>query len=317
MRLEAQKALPGLIALALIAATGITLSRPRVITGNPTGEIPLVMPDQLGGYKAERLFFCTSDQCSRAFRESAITSVTNGVTTLASTCPECGTTLSPISIGEAKLLPDNTPIFRREYVREGHPDIQATVVFSGIERRSIHRPQVCLVSQGNRITDEYPYDVKIGKNSTLRIRVLEIQQAFGSKDEKEKQTIVSSVYAYWLFNPERETDSHLERFLHMAIDNSFRNYRPRWAYVSICLNRDPRKPDDWKRELDEFVPLLYPVLQDVRTKLDAQRNITTVIQGQSADLNQYSGKTGDVTDSPYRKDPPQKQAEDKPEPSVK
>jgi hypothetical protein len=297
LRLEAKKTLPGLIALALIVGCGVFLSRPRVIYGNPTGEVPLELPAEIGGYKAEQLLFCTSDQCSRAFRESDLLLTTNGVSEVRASCPNCGSPLAPISIGEAKLLPDNTPIFRREYIREGHPAIQTTVVFSGIERRSIHRPQVCLVSQGNRITNEYPYDVKVGGGKTLRMRVLDIQQVFGNADGT--QSVLSAVYAYWLFNPERETDSHLRRFLYMAIDNSFRGYRPRWGYATISFERDLRDPDAWKRQLDEFVPLLYPVLEDVRQKLNAQRNITTVIRRSSSEINTYEGKTGDVTENPH------------------
>lgn len=297
MRFEAKKTLPGLIALILIVGCGVYLSRPRVIYGNPTGEVPLEMPAELGGYKAERLLFCSNDQCSRAFKESELMVATNGVVEARTACPNCGSPLAPISIGEAKLLPDNTPIFRREYIRQGHPPIQATVVFSGIERRSIHRPQVCLVSQGNRITNEYPYDVKVGDGKTLRIRVLDIQQVYGNEDGTK--SIQSAVYAYWLFNPERETDSHLRRFLYMAIDNSFRSYRPRWGYATISFERDLRDPDAWKRQLDEFVPLLYPVLEDVRQKLDAQRNITTTIHRSSSEVNRYEGETGDVTENPH------------------
>ena len=299
MRIKAAKIIPGLVVLALIVATGHYLSRPRVISGNPTGEIPLEMPKKLGEYTSERVIFCMSDQCSRAFRESTLNIETNGAIQTAANCPVCGSDLSTVSIGEMKLLPDNTPIFRREYVREGSPSVQATVVFSGIERRSIHRPQICLVSQGNRITNEYDYEVKNGTDSTLDVKVLELQQFF--EEENGSKTFVSSIYAYWLFNPERETNSHLRRFLIMAIDNSLRNYRPRWGYVSISIVRDPRKPDAWKQQLDEFVPLFYPVIEDVRKKLDAQREITTIIQGRSAEINVYEGETGDVTENPYKR----------------
>lgn len=294
MRAQAAKALPGLIALALVVGTGLYLGRPRTITGNPTGEIPLEMPATLGGYTAERILFCTNDQCSRAYRESQLAAATNAPAS--SACPACGSSLSPISIGEAKLLPDNTPIFRREYVQEGRPAVQATVVFSGIERRSIHRPQVCLVSQGNRITNEYPYDVDLGGGRTLRLRVLEIQQIYGGEDGEK--TVVPSTYAYWLFNPERETDSHLRRFIHMAVDNALRGYRPRWGYVSISFARTSPDPDEWKRQLDEFVPLIHPVLDDVRKKLDAQRNIVTVIRRSSSEINVKPVGAEDVTDHP-------------------
>lgn len=299
MRIKAAEAVPGLIAVFLIVGTGIFLSRPRIISGNPTGEIPLEMPTEIGGYRAERMLFCVNDQCSRAFRASTLQVETNGIIQTATQCPVCNADLSPVSIGEMKLLPDNTPIFRREYVREGSPSVQATVVFSGIERRSIHRPQICLVSQGNRITHEYDYTVKNGPVSTLEIKILELQQTFEKEDGTKER--IASIYAYWLFNPERETNSHWERFLYMAIDNSLRNYRPRWGYVSISIIRDPKKPNVWKQQLDEFVPLFYPVIEDVRRKLDAQRTITTVIHGRSSEINVYEGETGDVTQNPYKR----------------
>lgn len=299
MRIKAAKMIPGLVVFALITATGFYLSRPRVISGNPTGEIPLEMPAKLGNYTSERVMFCVSDQCSRAFRESTLSIEVDGILQPATNCPICGSELAHISIGEMKLLPDNTPIFRREYIREGSPAVQATVVFSGIERRSIHRPQICLVSQGNRITNEYDYEIKTGPNTTLNVKILELQQSF--EEDDGSKTFISSIYAYWLFNPERETNSHLRRFLYMAIDNSLRNYRPRWGYVSITIVRDPRNPDAWKQQLNEFVPLFYPVIQDVREKLDAQRSIPTVIQGRSAEINVYEGETGDVTENPYNR----------------
>jgi len=297
VRIQAAKAIPGLTAFVLIAGTGLLLSRPRVITGNPTGAIPLTMPAELAGYRAERVLFCVSDQCSRAFRESALRVETNGVVETATACLVCASPLAPISIGEMKLLPDNTPIFRREYIREGSPSVQATVVFSGIERRSIHRPQICLVSQGNRITNEYDYEVMNGPDTTLQVKVLELQQVF--EDEAGTPFSVFSIYAYWLFNPERETNSHWRRFLHMAVDNAIRSYRPRWGYVSISIPYDPRTPETWKQQLNEFVPLFYPVMEDVRRKLDAQRNITTVIHGRSSEINVYDGETGDVTENPH------------------
>ena len=143
MRAQAEKALrrlaaalPGLAAAALLAGAAILLSGPRTVYGNPTGEVPLDLPDELGPWRAERVYYCTSNQCARSWLQSQLPGEP-------ASCPECGAPLAGISLGEINLLPDATPIFRRVYRRAGHPDIMATVVFSGNERRSIHRPQVC------------------------------------------------------------------------------------------------------------------------------------------------------------------------------
>lgn len=260
------------------------------------------------------LFFCTNDQCARSFTLTELqenypdfeqdatlvlmspdvndtTSPTSAIIITEDDydklkCPVCGSPLSQISIGEIKLLPENTPIFRRLYKRAGHPDIQATIVFSGIERRSIHRPQVCLVSQGSRITNEYTYQQKVSDTKTLPIKILEVSHAYTQPDGSKH--IVSSIYAYWLFNPEREEHEHLARFWHMAKDNALYNYRPRWAYVSLTLPRDPQNPDGWQQELDDFVPRLYPTLEDVREKMREDRKIGITIE-RSADANFYEG----------------------------
>ena len=292
MRAQAEKALrrlaaalPGLAAAALLVGVAILLSGTRTIYGNPTGEVPLELPDALGPWRAERVSYCTSNQCARSWIESELGDA-------ADRCPACGAPLAGISLGEINLLPDSTPIFRRVYRRAGHPDIMATVVFSGIERRSIHRPQVCLVGQGNRILDEYTRptrDSLADPDATAPLRVLEI--AHPDLDPVTGRAVSQSlgVYAYWLFNPERETVHHLSRFARMMFDNCFRAYRPRWGYASISLARDPARPDAWQEELDEFLPRFHPLIDDVRAKLDAGRGVPTVLAGFSADANVYAG----------------------------
>ena len=308
MRLEAKKALPGLIALVLIVATALFLARPRILYGNPTGEVPLVLPDRLGPYEGEDLYFCSSEQCGRPFKLSELEKAagegeTNAVPASAAApgdlpavahavgrvCPLCGSPLSLVSVGEMNLLPDSTPVFRRIYHRPGGPELTVTVVFSGIERRSIHRPQRCLVSQGNRITDEYSRDCVNGPGSHMELRILEFgRPALGGADP-------GNIYAYWLFNPERETVHHTERFLWMMYDNCFRAYRPRWGYASIAMARDRSRPEAWQQELDAFLPHLYPVLEDVRRQLDAQRGVTVRLEEGSAAANVYEGEGDAVT----------------------
>ena len=314
MRAQAEKALrrlaaslPGLAAAALLAGAAILLSGARTVYGNPTGVVPLELPDSLGPWRAERVFYCTSNQCARSWLQSQLPAsptapvgepedIQHSAFGIQHSCPECGAPLAGISLGEITLLPDSTPIFRRVYRRAGHPDIMATVVFSGIERRSIHRPQRCLVAQGNRILDEYTRptrDSLADPDATAPLRVLEI--AHPDLDPVTGRAVSQSlgVYAYWLFNPERETVHHLSRFARMMFDNCFRAYRPRWGYASISLSRDPARPDAWQEELDEFLPRFHPIIGDVRAKLDADRSVPTVLEGFSAEANVYA-----VTNAP-------------------
>ena len=298
MRAQAEKALrrlaaalPGLAAAALLAGAAILLSGPRTVYGNPTGEVPLELPDELGPWRAERVYYCTSNQCARSWLQSQLPGEP-------ASCPECGAPLAGISLGEINLLPDSTPIFRRVYRRAGHPDIMATVVFSGIERRSIHRPQVCLVGQGNRILDEYTRPTRASladPDATAPLRVLEIAHA--DLDPATGKAVSQSlgIYAYWLFNPERETVHHLSRFARMMFDNCFRAYRPRWGYASISIARDPARPDEWQDALDEFIPRFRPLIDGVRARLDAERAIPLRLEGFSAGANVYEGTNAPVS----------------------
>jgi hypothetical protein len=160
------------------------------------------------------------------------------------------------------MLPKDTPIFRKVYHAPNQPDIQCTLVFSGTERMSIHKPQVCLVSQGNRIINEYDYQVAVTSERRMPIRIIEIMQEY--TNSKGKRIAESAIYAYWFFSPERETNSHLQRLLWMAYDNAVRNYRPRWAYVSLAIPADPMRPDSFGAVLDDFVPRLYPITEALR-----------------------------------------------------
>ena len=269
MQARVKKALPGLVCLLMLAGTILLLARPRALSGDPTGEVPLALPDELGAWHGRDLLFCTSDQCGRSYVAPDLPPAAEDGSRA---CPECGSPLSPVSPGERNLLPASTPIFRRVYSRPGHPDLTATVVFSGMERRSIHRPQICLKAQGNRITDEYTHLARTGPDGTLPVRVLEL-----SHPGRDGETGTSSVYAYWLFNPERETDSHLERFAIMTVDNVLRSYRPRWGYASVSVPRDPARPGAWKAELDAFLAAFRPLVDRCRADMDARRDRTVVV----------------------------------------
>lgn len=262
-RLERARFLPHLIVLAAILGTYGFLSLPRNLRGNPDGPIPLVLPEALGPYTGEDLLFCQNDQCGRVFRISELPPPEDpGAPRV---CPTCTNALASISIGETKMLPKGTPIFRKVYRAVDRPDIQTTLVFSGSERMSIHKPQVCLVSQGNQIVNEYEYDVAVSETHRMPVRVIEMVQRHA--DAQGRQVTSYAIYAYWFFNPERETTRHAERLFWMAYDNGLRNYRPRWAYVSLAMAVDPGRPEAFKAVLDDFVPRLYPITERLRADL--------------------------------------------------
>ncbi len=263
-RMEATHFLPHLTVLATVLLTYAYLAQPRVLRGNPDGPIPLELPEQLGPYSAEGLLFCQNGQCARVFRMSELETGPDEP----GLCLSCGSALSPISIGEARMLPKGTPIFRKVYSAKDRPEIQTTIVFSGSERMSIHRPQVCLVSQGNRIVNEYDYQVSVSDDRRMPIRVIELVQNYTNRHGEWVSEY--AVYAYWFFSPERETTSHFQRLFWMAYDNAMRNYRPRWAYVSLAMAVNPAQPESFQQALDDLVPRLYPITERLRAEFRKQ-----------------------------------------------
>jgi hypothetical protein len=254
----ATRFLPHLIVLSAVCATAVFLARPRELRGNPDGPIPLELPEQLGPYTADNLWFCHNDQCARAFLESALPAAAPE----GRLCPSCTNALHAISLGEAKMLPRGTPIFRKVYTARARPEIQVTLVFTGSERVSIHRPQICLVSQGNRMINEYEYEALVQEGRRMPVRVIETVRDTKTPDGLKRSD--TSVFVYWFFNPERETTSHFERLFWMAYDNAARGYRARWAYVSLVIAVDPAHPEAFRAVLDEFVPRIYPITERLR-----------------------------------------------------
>ncbi len=261
-RLERARFLPHLSVLLLILAAYAVLSLPRTLRGRPDGPIPWAMPERLGPYQGEGLLFCQDKQCARVARTRQVGE--QGEDGLPS-CPSCGSMMADISIGERLSLPRDTPIFRKVYSAPDRPDIQATLVFSGTERMSIHRPQVCLVSQGSRLVNEYPMQVRAGPDRTIQTRVIEIVQEY--TNAYNERVSEAAVFAYWYFSPERETSSHFTRLMWTAVDNALRNYRPRWGYVSITFPANLAQPERYQEILNDFVPRLYPLLEELRMDL--------------------------------------------------
>lgn len=252
-----KRTLPYLICLLLLGSTLGALSIKREFRGNPDAPVNLELPDRIGSYEARDVVFCQGETCARMFEKEEIGDATQ--------CPACGGALDPISLGEKRLLPDDTPIFRRAYHAGQSRSMMVTVVFSGVERRSIHKPQVCLKAQGNTIRKETTIHVDLPGRDALGVRLLDIASAVPLSDGRTGQQL--GLYAYWFFNPEFETCIHNVRLARMAADNVLRAYRPRWAYVIVSTTRRYTDEERDIQAIKDFVPLLMPVFNEVRAAM--------------------------------------------------
>ena len=166
---------------------------------------------------------------------------------------------------EAELLPEDTQIERYQYVDFSTKKfLTCSIVLAGKDSRSIHRPEICLPSQGWRIKNRYTHDFEV-KGEAIRATVLVVGQDQQLKSGEKVEVVALNVY--WFVGKDMTTHSHIERVWKTSWDNIFRNVNHRWAYVTVNA-RVPFNPDtklhDEKATLkmiEEFVAAVVPKFQ--------------------------------------------------------
>ena len=239
--------------LFLIGLTAAVLARPRHFTGNPEAPVDFALPSELGRFTGDEVLFCTNDQCFRDYRRSDFPADATSFT-----CPVCSNALDTISIGERNLLPKNTPIVRRVYTARNTPAFHITTVFAGTDRGAIHRPMGCLTAQGHEVVDQHRHTVSLPDGRQRTLDVIDSIRHF--KNDAGRTVSKGNLYAYWFFNPERETPSFFERTVWTGADSVLRSYRPRWAYIAISIPCDPDNRVPTYELVDELVTLLDPIV---------------------------------------------------------
>lgn len=239
-----------LVVIGLIAATSMVLAVTVETYGSDEAGIVPALPDHVGEWVGDDILFCWNPKHQGVYNKSEVTD--------AHVCPEpeCGGELGTMTLIEKSMLPADTVVVKKRYTHPDGRQIFGTIVMSGKERASIHRPETCLTGHGSEIASSEivsvdmpgrgPLDVKI-LNMLRNVRVGGIPRSFGS------------YYAYWFVGKDRETPNHHARMFWMAADRVLYNKSHRWAYIAISGNR-PLDDDKqrYKTEIDEFIAAAYP-----------------------------------------------------------
>ncbi|MBN1672213.1 MAG: exosortase-associated EpsI family protein [Kiritimatiellae bacterium] len=242
---------PFFIVLGLLVLTGLVLGFTPMPTVNMKAPVALYFPERVGQWAGEEVLFCQSDQCARQFLVSELAS--------RETCPVCGAKLSGISPGERQLLPADTTILRKHYhAAAGGAEIAAQICLSGIEQKSIHRPQQCLEAQGFKILKQRVIEIPLEGRAPLQVMLLDMQGSNRTPDGETHD--VYRTYAYWYVAEGKETPSIMTRLLWMTMDRVFANTVQRWAYVAIGTSRRPGS-DAHVAIVRDFIRDLYPHLR--------------------------------------------------------
>ena len=125
---------------------------------------------------------------------------------------------------ERTMLPEDTQITKRVYTAQNGEWYQVSVVIGGSSKGSIHRPELCLPSQGFLMTN--PRTLQAAGTEWRALTL-----AGGSGHD-------SIGFAYTFFNQEGyRTSSHVKRIFRDVCDRSFLNRIDRWVMVTVNASR--------------------------------------------------------------------------------
>lgn len=146
-----------------------------------------------------------------------------------------GETIAPDPV-EKKLLPEDTEfakaIYQTSTTDASKRDlVHCTVVLSGKERKSIHRPEVCLQGQGWILMESHVIPITITEGHDLLVNDLYISKTITMPDKSRHR--LRAHYFYWFVGSDVTTPSHAERIWLTLVDNITRNINHRWAYPSL------------------------------------------------------------------------------------
>ena len=129
-----------------------------------------------------------------------------------------------VSEAELTVLPADTRFDKRLYTGPDGHWYAVSVVVGGKSKNSIHRPELCLPSQGFLMTN--PHTVDLGG---FVWRVIRLDGGVGRP---------SLGFAYTFFNQAGyKTASHVDRILHDVWDRSFYNRIDRWVMITVNSSR--------------------------------------------------------------------------------
>jgi len=143
---------------------------------------------------------------------------------------------TPVSAVEREVLPPDTGYSRKNYVslRDRRQAVFMSIVLSGRDRTSIHRPEICLVGQGwtitGRTTHEFVWSAA-SPGAKIPATLLRIEREF--TDDRGRKVKVPALLAYWFVGADRVVASHWERIFYTSFDRLRHLQSHRWAYVLL------------------------------------------------------------------------------------
>jgi EpsI family protein len=172
--------------------------------------------------------------------------------------------------GEKRVLPPDTRFAKMRYIR-GDEAIFVSIVLSGAEKRSIHRPEVCLPAQGWEIRSAHGRQIVLDDKRTLPVTVLTVARHVQLANGRD--ALLRSKVFYWFVGKDVVTASNWKRVFLTSYDRIFRQLNHRWAYVLVQtyvtegIVPGGRNETDTEDYLDRFLSGLVPQFQEPSSAL--------------------------------------------------
>ena len=137
----------------------------------------------------------------------------------------------PVSESEKLLLPGDTQFAKKLYRNAEGAQVNCQIVLSGGEKRSIHRPEICLPGQGWTKKSGEVLSVKLDNGRKLDVMKLTIARLVEVRPGVRKE--LTNLFVYWFVGKNLTTPYHWYRILHTDLDRVLHNVNHRWAYVIV------------------------------------------------------------------------------------
>ena len=245
--METKTLKPYFVVLGLMVLTSLALAFTVDVNVTDQAGVRVYLPDRVGDWSGREMRFCQNELCQKEYHVDELKDV--------NVCPACGGPLGSMSFGEKLILPADTEILKKHYNNPNGRTIFVSIVMSGKERASIHRPQICLVGQGNEIIHSGVLDVPMDSRKSLEVMLLDMIRR--GKTPAGQPYEVPTYYGYWFVGKGRETPYHVQRLIWMGTDRIFHNVSHRWAYIAVAGMRDP-DGKVYQEEIRSFLEDLYP-----------------------------------------------------------
>ncbi|MEX1117275.1 MAG: exosortase C-terminal domain/associated protein EpsI [Terrimicrobiaceae bacterium] len=177
------------------------------------------------------------------------------------------------SEAERKILPGDTEILRMRYENIKGDSITASIVLSGGEKRSIHRPEICLPAQGWTIGTGHVIPITLASGKTMDVMQLKLSRPVEIQPGVFHQ--IRSQFIYWFVGKDITTADHKVRIFKTSWDRVFHKTNHRWAYVLIsALVEDSIRPggrssEETTKMLEDFIREIVPAFQKSEMKVAA------------------------------------------------